>query len=102
VQLPAVGGGSQLASILVFTTIFNVDTSSATVAALVIWMITFASCSLVGVPLLIGEGFSLGKLRELGKEEKQEVAGVLPLGSTQHTMDELAPGPQASRGEYRE
>ena len=89
VQLPAVGGGSQLASILVFTTIFHVATEAATVAALVVWMITFAACSLVGVPLLLHEGFSLGQLREMGKEEKQEEAGVLPPGSTQHTLEEL-------------
>jgi uncharacterized protein (TIRG00374 family) len=61
VQLPAVGGGSQVASILVFTAIFQVETEAATVASLVLWVITFASCSLVGVPLLIGEGFSLGR-----------------------------------------
>ncbi len=90
VQLPAVGGGAQLASILVLTTLFNVDGESATVAALVIWVITFAACSVVGVPLLLREGFSLGQLREMGKEEKQEEAGVLPLGSTQATLDELA------------
>ncbi len=89
VQLPAVGGGAQLASILVLTTIFNVDGESATVAALVIWMITFAGCSVVGVPLLLREGFSLGQLREMGKEEKQEAAGVLPPGSTQATLEEL-------------
>src|SRR5277367_2407577 len=89
VQLPAVGGGAQLASILVLTTIFNVDVEFATVAALVIWVITFAACSVVGVPLLLQEGFSLGQLREMGKEEKQEAAGVLPPGSTQATLDEL-------------
>jgi glycosyltransferase 2 family protein len=89
VQLPAVGGGSQLASFVVLTAIFNVDAESATVAALVLWMITFASASLGGVPLLLHEGFSLGQLREMGKEEKQEEAGVLPHGSTQATLDEL-------------
>jgi hypothetical protein len=87
VQLPAVGGGSQLASFVVLTAIFNVDAESATVAALVLWMITFASASLGGVPLLLHEGFSLGQLREMGKEEKQEEAGVLPHGSTQATLD---------------
>jgi len=89
VQLPAVGGGAQLASILVLTTIFNVDGEPATVAALVIWVITFAGCSLVGVPLLFHEGFSLGQLREMGKEETQEAAGILPPGSTQATLEEL-------------
>jgi glycosyltransferase 2 family protein len=87
VQLPAVGGGSQLASILVFTTIFHVEAEAATVAALVIWMITFAACSLIGVPLLIHEGFSLGQLREMSATEKKEEAGVLPPGSTQVSLN---------------
>jgi glycosyltransferase 2 family protein len=105
VQLPAVGGGSQVASILVFTTIFQVETEAATVASLVIWMITFASVSLAGIPLLISEGFSLGQLRELGQEEKQEEAGVLPHGSTQEALDGLPVArhsPPSPSGENRE
>jgi hypothetical protein len=107
VQLPAVGGGSQLASFVVFTTIFNVDAESATVAALVLWMITFASASLGGVPLLLHEGFSLGQLREMGQEEKREEAGVLAPGSTQATLDALERElphemPAARRGDDRE
>ena len=105
VQLPAVGGGSQVASILVFTTIFQVETEAATVASLVIWMITFASVSLAGIPLLIGEGFSLGQLRELSQEEKQEEAGALPPGTTQHALDELPVArhsPPSPTGENRE
>ena len=75
VQLPAVGGGAQLASVLVYTKIFGVETEPATAAAIVLWLIGFAACSLAGVPILIQEGLSLGKLRELAKHEKQ-VAGV--------------------------
>src|SRR6266576_2925801 len=63
VQLPAVGGGAQLASALVFTKIFGVETEPATAAAVVLWLIGFAACSLAGVPFLIQEGLSLGKLR---------------------------------------
>lgn len=70
VQLPAVGGGAQLASALVFTKIFGVETEPATAAAIVLWLIGFAACSLAGVPLLIQEGLSLGKLRELAHEKE--------------------------------
>ena len=73
VQLPAVGGGAQLASALVFTKIFGVETEPATAAAVVLWLIGFAACSLAGVPFLIQEGPSLGKLRELA--HKKEVRG---------------------------
>jgi glycosyltransferase 2 family protein len=68
VQLPAVGGGAQLASYLVYTKIFEVQPEPATAAAIVIWLIGFAMCSFAGVPLLIREGLSLGKLRELAQE----------------------------------
>jgi hypothetical protein len=76
VQLPAVGGGAQLASALVFTKIFGVETEPATAAAIVLWLIGFAACSLAGVPFLIQEGLSLGKLRELAheKEVRREAA----------------------------
>jgi uncharacterized protein (TIRG00374 family) len=97
VQLPAVGGGAQVATILVFTAIFNVPTEEATVASLVLWVITFASVTLVGIPLLVREGFSLGQLRELSDEEKKEEAGALPPGSTQATLTELEKGLSAVR-----
>ena len=70
VQLPAVGGGAQLASALVFTKIFGIETEPATAAAIVLWLIGFAACSLAGVPILIQEGLSLGKLRELAHEKE--------------------------------
>ncbi len=73
-QLPLAGGGSQLASISVYTTIYGIEKEPATAAAIVVWLITFAACSLAGVPLLVHEGFSLGKLREMAEHEK-EVAG---------------------------
>ena len=74
VQLPAVGGGAQLASILAYTTIVGVEKEPATAAAIILYLVTFAGCSLVGAPLLAHEGLSLGKLREMAKHEK-EAAG---------------------------
>jgi uncharacterized protein (TIRG00374 family) len=76
VQLPGVGGGSQVACFLAYTTIFGVEKEPAAAAAIVLWLITFAMCSLAGVPLLIHEGFSLGKLREMAEHEKEVVAGA--------------------------
>ncbi len=74
VQLPGVGGGSQLACFLVFTVVFGVEREPAAAAAIVLWLITFASVSLVGLPLLIREGWSLGALRRLAREEAQAAA----------------------------
>jgi len=71
VQLPAVGGGAQLASYLVYTKIFEVQPEPATAAAIMLWLIGFAMCSFAGVPLLIHEGMSLGELREMAEHEKE-------------------------------
>lgn len=71
VQVPGVGGGSQAGSIVAYTVIFGVEQEPAFVAAIVVWLITFASCSLAGVPLLIHEGMSLGELRRLAKHEDE-------------------------------
>ncbi|GAC1703342.1 MAG: hypothetical protein NVS9B4_11220 [Candidatus Acidiferrum sp.] len=71
VQLPGVGGGSQVASFLAYTTVFGVENEAAAAAAIVLWLITFAACSLFGTPLLIREGWSLGELKKLAQEEKE-------------------------------
>jgi uncharacterized protein (TIRG00374 family) len=75
VQLPGVGGGSQVASFLALTTIFGVEKEPAAVVAIVIWLITFAACAIPGTPVLIHQGLSLGQLKELAEHEKEEVAG---------------------------
>jgi hypothetical protein len=63
-----------VAAFLAYTAIFGVEKEPAAAAAIVMWLITFAASSFVGVPLLIHEGFSLGKLREMAEHEK-EAAG---------------------------
>ena len=72
VQLPAVGGGAQLAAALVYTKIFHVKPEPATAAAVVLWLIGFAAVTLAGVPFLIQEGLSLGKLRKFAHEKEVE------------------------------
>ncbi len=68
-QLPGVGGGAQVASFIAFTTIFGIDPEPAAAAAIVLWLVTFAASLLVGVPMLLREGWSIGALRKLAKEE---------------------------------
>ncbi|HKS82459.1 MAG TPA: lysylphosphatidylglycerol synthase transmembrane domain-containing protein [Candidatus Acidoferrales bacterium] len=71
VQLPAVGGGAQAATFLVFTQIFNVDQEPAAVASIMLWLITFAGVCIVGVPLLLREGWSFGDLRRMAAAEAE-------------------------------
>lgn len=73
VQLPGVGGGSQVATFLAYTTIFGVETEPAAAAAIVLWLTGFAMCSLAGIPLLIHEGWSLGELRKMAEHEDEVI-----------------------------
>ena len=70
-QLPGVGGGAQIASFIGLTKIFGVEQEPAAAIAVVLWLITFASSTLIGIPLLIHEGMSVGELRKLARAEAE-------------------------------
>ncbi|MGB6483687.1 MAG: lysylphosphatidylglycerol synthase transmembrane domain-containing protein [Candidatus Acidiferrales bacterium] len=72
VQLPTVGGGMQLSTFLVLSVIFGVEKEPAAAIAIMIWIITFAAVTIVGLPLLIREGWSMGTLRRLVREENAD------------------------------
>ena len=57
---------------LVFTLIFGVEKEPAATASILIWLITFASCSLMGLPLLLREGTSMGELRKMAAGARDE------------------------------
>ncbi len=77
-QLPGVGGGAQASTILVLTLIFGVEHEPAVAASMVVWIISFASCCLAGIPLMLSEGWSTGDLRRMVKEqERASEAGLL-------------------------
>src|SRR6201987_4356546 len=80
VQLPAVGGGSQALAIFAYSKVFGVESSTAVAAAIVLWLVTFAGCSIAGIPLLIREGVSLGNLRELAEHQKEELEEIAAHG----------------------
>ena len=69
VQLPGVGGGAQLASFIALTKIFHIDAEPAAAVAVVSWLISFAGTCLIGLPLLVHEGLSMGELRRLASAE---------------------------------
>jgi glycosyltransferase 2 family protein len=72
VQLPTVGGGMQLSSFLVLSVIFGVEKEAAAAMAIMVWIVTFAAVTIVGLPLLVHEGWSMGSLRRLVREEETE------------------------------
>ncbi|HEY2647087.1 MAG TPA: lysylphosphatidylglycerol synthase transmembrane domain-containing protein [Candidatus Acidoferrales bacterium] len=68
-QLPGIGGGAQIATIVALTAIFGVEQEPAIAISVVLWVVTFAGCMVVGLPLLIHEGMSMGELRQLARKE---------------------------------
>jgi uncharacterized protein (TIRG00374 family) len=73
VQFPGVGGGAQALAIVAFTRLYGVEQEAAVAAAMVLWLITFAACTLAGVPLLLKEGLSLGELRRMRQHEAEQI-----------------------------
>jgi uncharacterized protein (TIRG00374 family) len=68
VQIPGVGGGMQIATVLVLTEFFGVSISSASGIALVLWVVSFVSIVPVGLALAFHEGLQWRSLRHLESE----------------------------------
>jgi len=96
-QAPTVGGGAQLAMALVLTKIFGVETERAVAASIVTWLVTFASCSLVGVPLLLREGWTMGELRRMAREEEKAGEAALLPTAVKSATEPTAPSGEKPR-----
>ena len=67
-QLPAIGGGSQLATIGTLTNFFGINAELSTSCGILLWLVTFMSVVPLGLVLAHREHVSL---RQLVKEEEQ-------------------------------
>jgi peptidoglycan biosynthesis protein MviN/MurJ (putative lipid II flippase) len=61
-QLPAVGGGSQVATITILSHVFDVPPEMAASCGILLWLVTFAAVVPVGLLLAHQERLSLRKL----------------------------------------
>jgi len=68
-QVPAIGGGTQVFTIIALTEVFDVRPEAATSAALVLWLLTFVAVVPPALILLFRERLSLRKLRLLAVSE---------------------------------
>jgi uncharacterized protein (TIRG00374 family) len=68
VQIPGVGGGVQVVSVLVLTELFGVALEPATSIALLIWIITFVVIVPVGLALAFREGLTFRKIKQMEKD----------------------------------
>jgi uncharacterized protein (TIRG00374 family) len=70
-QLPGVGGGMQIATVVVLTEFFGISFEAASGIALVLWVINFVVIVPVGLGLAFLEGISWRNLRHLEAKEIQ-------------------------------
>lgn len=68
VQIPGVGGGPQVVSVLVLTELFKVPWEVSTSVALVLWFISFVVVVPIGAALALHEGIQWRSLRQLESE----------------------------------
>ena len=68
VQIPGVGGGTQVVAILVLTELYGTRLELATSFALLLWILTFVAIVPVGLGLAVKEGLDWHSLRQMGCE----------------------------------
>ena len=68
VQLPAVGGGSQLAVISALQVVYGIPPENALSCGILLWLVTFMSCIPTGLTLAHREHLSLRKLSKASHE----------------------------------
>jgi ABC-type sulfate transport system permease component len=68
VQIPGIGGGTQVVSVLVLTELFGTGLEVATSFSLFIWVVTFVVIVPVGLLLSVREGLNWRRLRQIGRE----------------------------------
>ncbi len=74
-QLPAVGGGSQMATIAALSSVFDVPPEIAASCGILLWLVTFAAVVPLGLALAHHERLSLRKLsKESHRAEDTEAA----------------------------
>lgn len=75
VQLPAVGGGSQLAVISALQVIYGIPPELALSCGILLWLVTFMSCIPVGLAFAHEGHLSLRTLSKASHEQEEPVVG---------------------------
>jgi uncharacterized protein (TIRG00374 family) len=71
VQVPGVGGGTQVVAALVLTELFGVRLELASSFALMLWVLTFVVIVPIGLVWAVKEGLDWHSLRKIGREATQ-------------------------------
>ena len=73
VQLPGIGGGVQVVSVVVLRELFQIPLEVASSIAVVIWVITFVVIVPIGIPIALREGLNWKRLRALDEQAAKAV-----------------------------
>jgi glycosyltransferase 2 family protein len=68
VQIPGIGGGVQVATVLVLTELFRVPIETASSFALLLWIMMFVVVVPFGAVLAVREGLNWTRLKRLRRE----------------------------------
>ncbi len=68
IQIPGIGGGMQLAALVVLTELFRLPFETSTGLSLIVWITTFVVVVPAGLLLAVREGVTWRKLKELKPE----------------------------------
>lgn len=92
-QLPAVGGGSQLAVISALQVIYGIPPEAAVSCGILLWLVTFMACIPVGLFFAHRGHLSLRKLSAEShkEEEREEQAEPLFAGAETRSLPKLPP-----------
>ena len=71
VQIPGVGGGMQVVSVLVLTELFGIRLELATAFAIYLWAITFVAIVPLGLFVALKEGLDWHSLKRIGRETSE-------------------------------
>lgn len=67
-QIPGVGGGMQIVTVLVLTEFYGIGLEAASSVALMLWLISFVAIVPVGLALAFHEGIKWRSLKHIGSE----------------------------------
>ena len=71
VQMPGVGGGMQVVSVLVLTELFGIRLELASAFAVFLWFITFVAIVPLGLFVALKEGLDWHSLKRIGREASE-------------------------------
>jgi len=81
VQIPGVGGGPQIVSVVILTQLFRVSMEVASGVALLLWVVSFVIIVPFGLLLAVHEGIRFSRLTGLGEEMGHLEAVSAPAGA---------------------